>query len=43
LSRNGSSNRMKSWNTAVTADRHESMSNWRRSIPSISIEPASGS
>jgi hypothetical protein len=34
---------MKSWNTAVTRDRHESMSNRRRSTPSISMVPASGS
>ena len=43
LSRSGSSKRMKSWNTAVTRDRHDSRSRSRRSTPSTSMAPACGS
>src|SRR5437762_3478145 len=43
LSRKDNSKRMKSWNTAVTRDRHASTSNWRRSVPSTSMAPDWGS
>ena len=34
---------MKSWNTAVTRERHDARSSSRRSTPSISIAPDCGS
>jgi hypothetical protein len=43
FSRSDSSYRTKSWNTAVTRERHDAVSRSRMSVPSARTAPASGS